>query len=156
MEKKVRTIDTAVLLEEYRALLQTVDRLPLLVSGNSMSPFLIHGRDTVYLTRVSRPPRQGDIVLYQRNNGAYVLHRICKAEGDTFSIVGDAQVKIEHGVRRDQIFAIVCAAERKGKYLEPGSFWWDFFEKVWIRMIPARRGLIWLYGTMYKLFRRNR
>ncbi|MDD6024051.1 MAG: S24/S26 family peptidase [Oscillospiraceae bacterium] len=152
MEYRQKVVDTGLLLEEYRTLLDTVDRLPLLVTGNSMSPFLIHGRDTVYLTRPSRPLRRGDIVLYRRTNGAYILHRICGVEGDSFSIVGDAQTMVEQGIKRDQIFAVVCAVERKGKHLTPGSFWWDFFEKVWIRMIPLRPVAVKLYGT----FRRKR
>ena len=75
MEHKTRTVDNALLLEEYRTLLETAEQLPLLISGNSMSPFLVHGRDTVYLTKVNRPLRKGDIVLYQRKGGAYILHR---------------------------------------------------------------------------------
>lgn len=155
MEHRVRKVDAEVLLEEYRVLLETVDTLPLLISGNSMSPFLVHGRDTVYLTKVSRPLRRGDIVLYRRRNGAYILHRICAVKGNTFSIVGDAQTLIEHGVAREQIFAVVSSAVRKGRRQAPGCFWWDFFEKVWVRVIPARPILIQTYGVWNRLFRRK-
>lgn len=151
----MRKVDTAVLLEEYRTLLETVDQLPLLISGNSMSPFLIHGRDTVYLTKVSRPLRRGDIVLYRRTNGAYILHRICAVEGDTFSILGDAQTQIETGVARAQIFAVVCAAVRKGQRQEPGCFWWDFFAGPWLRLIPLRPVLLRAYHAQKRLFGRN-
>ena len=34
--------------------------------------------------------------------------------------------------------ALKIAVRRKEKLLQPGSFWWDFFEKVWIRVIPLR------------------
>lgn len=155
MEHRIHQVDTTLLLEEYRVLLETVDQLPLLISGNSMSPFLVHGRDTVYLTRVGRPLRRGDIVLYRRKNGAYILHRICAVNCDTFSMVGDAQTVIEHGIDRSQIFAVVCAAERKGKRQRPGCFWWDFFEKIWVRMIPVRHILLSIYGTLKRLFRRQ-
>ena len=155
MEQRKQKVDTSLLLEEYRKLLETVDQLPLLISGNSMSPFLIHGRDTVYLTKVNRPLKRGDIVLYRRKNGAYILHRICAVEGDTFSMVGDAQTEIERGIARDQIFAVVCSVIRKGRHLSPGCFWWDFFEKVWIRLIPFRPFLVGLYGMLKRMFRRN-
>lgn len=155
MEQKTRKVDTALLLEEYRTLLETVDRLPLLISGNSMSPFLVHGRDTVYLTRVNRPLQKGDIVLYRRKNGAYILHRICAVEDDTFSIIGDAQTEIERGITRDQIFAVVCAADRNGKRQAPGCFWWDFFAKFWVRIIPLRPFLVGVYSAMKRLFRRK-
>ena len=40
-------------------------------------------------------------------------------------------------MRREQIFARVTQVERKGKRLAPGSFWWGFFEKVWIVTAPV-------------------
>ena len=154
MEHKIRQVDNALLLEEYRVLLNTVPQLPLLVSGGSMTPFLVHGRDTVFLTKVSRPLKRGDIVLYQRKGGAYVLHRICSVEAGSFSMVGDAQTEIEHGITSSQIFAVVCAVDRKGRRQAPGSFWWDFFATIWIRMIPARPVFLRLYRGFAKAFRR--
>lgn len=156
MEYKVRKVDTEVLLEEYRVLLKTVDNLPLLISGSSMTPFLVHGRDTVYLSGIDRPLKRGDIVLYRRKSGAYVLHRIYSIEGDTFSMVGDAQTVIERGILKEQIFAVVHSARRKGKYQETGCFWWDFFEKIWIRMVPVRPGVMYAYSLLSRLIRRKR
>lgn len=155
MEQKKQRVDTTLLLEEYRKLLETVDQLPLLISGNSMSPFLVHGRDTVYLTKVIRPLQRGDIVLYRRKNGAYILHRICAVEGDTFSMVGDAQTEIEHGIAREQIFAVVCSVIRKGQRQASGCFCWDFFAKIWVRFIPIRPFLVGIYGALKRLFRRS-
>lgn len=140
-----------MLLEEYRRLLEdeTVEALPLIISGNSMSPFVIHGRDTVYLSRITRPLKAGDAVLYRRDSGSYVLHRICRVRGESFTMIGDAQTIREPGIRRDQIFAIVTRVERKGKTLTPGCFWWDFFEKVWIRIIPLRGILRGIYTLLH-------
>lgn len=156
MERRIQKMDTEVLLEEYRTLLQTVDTLPLQVSGNSMAPFLADGRDTVYLSRVDRPLKVGDIVLYRRRSGAYILHRICRMEDGRFCMVGDAQTVLEHGIERDQIFAVVRRALRKGKCQGPGCFWWEFFEKVWVRMVPCRPLLQRLYGAACKCFGRKR
>lgn len=149
MEQRYKTVDTRQLLDAYRTLLPEVDTLPVQVSGNSMSPFLVHNRDTVYITAVRRPLHVGDIVLYQRDNGAYVLHRICKMGRNCCDIVGDAQTDIERAVRLDQIFAVVVRVERKGKAQVPGCFWWEFFERIWIRMIPLRPALRWGYGKLF-------
>lgn len=154
MEEQVKSVDTAQLLEGYRELLQTVEFLPLRVSGNSMAPFLVHDRDTVYISRVTRPLKVGDIVLYQRKSGAYILHRICRREGESFCMAGDAQTELERGLTKDQIFAVVCSAVRKGKQQAPGCFWWEFFEKIWVRMVPYRPVLMRAYGALSKLFRR--
>ena len=148
MKTQTKTMQPEVLLEEYRRLLQgdlSIDALPLIITGNSMSPFLIHGRDTVYLSRLTRPARRGDMLLYQRENGNYVLHRVFKATPESLTMIGDAQTVLEPGIRREQVIAIVTRVERKGKLLVPGSFWWDFFEKIWIRIIPLRREIQRLY-----------
>ena len=148
MKTQTKTMQPEVLLEEYRRLLQddpSIDALPLIITGNSMSPFLIHGRDTVYLSRLTRPARRGDMLLYQRENGNYVLHRVFKATPESLTMIGDAETVLEPGIRREQVIAIVTRVERKGKALVPGSFWWDFFEKIWIRIIPLRREIQRLY-----------
>ncbi|MBQ8237440.1 MAG: S24/S26 family peptidase [Oscillospiraceae bacterium] len=147
------TLPPEVLLEEYRKILAEdprVQALPLVVSGSSMSPFLIHGRDTVWLSRLQRSVRRGDILLYQRANGAYVLHRVWKVCPDSYTMVGDAQQELEPGIRDHQIIAVVTAVERKGRKLTPGSFWWAFFEKIWIRVVPLRQPLHRLYSIAHR------
>lgn len=154
MDELRMSLDTAQLLDQYRELLLEVDALPLRVSGNSMAPFLVHNRDTVYLSKIVRPLKVGDIVLYQRRNGTYILHRICKINGDYYYMVGDAQAALEYDIKREQIFGIVCKVERKGKDQKPGCFWWEFFEKIWVRMIPYRPTVTRIYSTLRKYFER--
>lgn len=149
MEHKLRVLPPEELMEQLLGLLEEAESVPLVISGNSMSPFLVHGRDTVYLSKVTAPLKRGDMILYRRRSGEYILHRICGVEGDTFCLVGDAQPVIERGIRREQVLAIVTAVRHKGKLLRKGSFWWDFFEKAWLRVIPIRPLLV----RMYALFR---
>ena len=155
MEHRVRVLPPEMLMEQLLGLLDTAEYVPLNISGSSMTPFLVHSRDTVYLSKVTRPLKKGDMILYRRDNGAYILHRICRVEPEGYRLVGDAQILIEKDVRPDQVLALVTAVRRKGKLLQPGSFWWDFFEKVWIRMIPLRPGIVAVYsaltGTLRKM-----
>ncbi len=146
MQRVEKAVDTALLMEEYRVLLDTGALLPLQITGSSMTPFLIPGRDSVMLEKPKTPLRTGDMVLYQRDDGAYVLHRIVRRERNgTFSIIGDGQNQIETGIRETQIFAVVRYATRKGKRQKPGCFWWEFFAHIWIHLIPARARLRRIY-----------
>lgn len=141
MKEETKIIDPGSLLETYRTLLQeekNAERLPLLISGDSMGPFLRHGRDTVYLSRLTRPARRGDILLYQRDNGAYVLHRVYGVTPRGLTMVGDAQTLLEEGIRPEQVIAVVVQVNRNGRELGPGALLWDFFEKIWIRLVPLR------------------
>ena len=153
METRKRVLAPEVLLEEYRELLKNeeIEALPLIISGNSMAPFLIHGRDTVFLSRLTRPARRGDVLLYQRTGGAYILHRVYAVEGDTCTMIGDGQAALEPGIRREQVIAVMTSALRKGKRQAPGCFWWEFFEKVWIRLVPMRMTICRVYTAVKRM-----
>lgn len=138
MEHRLKIVSPELIMEPLLALLDDVEAVPLVISGNSMTPFLVHGRDTVYLSKVKRPIKKGDMILYQRFNGNYVLHRVLKEEKGSYTMVGDAQTHPETGIRLEQVRAVVTAVRRKGVLLRKGCFWWFFFEKVWIRMVPIR------------------
>ena len=147
--------NTAAFMEKYRLLLEQGETLTLPVLGGSMAPFLVDRRDAVWLTAPARPPRVGDIVLYQRKNGAYILHRICKKQGGVYTLVGDAQTIVEPGIEENQIFAVAVRARRKGKTQKPGCFWWEFFARIWVRVIPLRPALLRAYSLLTKPFRRS-
>lgn len=151
MEHKVKVLDPQELIPSLLNLLEETDPIPLLISGNSMSPFLAHGRDTVYLSKITMPPQRGDIILYRRDNGKYVLHRVYEA-GATYTMVGDAQTLLERGIRPEQLLAKVTAVDRKGKLLKKGSFCWNFFETVWLRMLSIRPAVRSAYSGIKKLF----
>ena len=112
---------------------------------------MVHRRDAVYLSKVTRPIKKGDMVLYQRNNGKYILHRVLKVDAGSYTMVGDAQTHPEPGITSNQIRAVVTAVRRKDKLLRAGSFWWDFFEYIWIRIVPIRPIIRNAYSFMKKL-----
>lgn len=126
------------LVPKIMALLEVCDAVPLVITGGSMTPFLAHHRDTVYLSKPRRQLKRGDMIFYRRDDGRYVLHRICRIKDGTYWLIGDAQTGIEPGIRPDQVIALVIAVRRKGRLIKPGDISWEFFEHCWIRMIPLR------------------
>lgn len=87
------------------------------IRGSSMSPFLHDGRDqAVFAPLPPRPIRRGDIVLYQRDGGQFVMHRVYSVDdGGTMTLLGDAQRTLEPGIRPEQLRAFVPRVIRKGK-----------------------------------------
>lgn len=150
----MRKVDTNEYISVLRELTEEGKEVSLLIAGSSMSPFLIHERDYICFKKPDRELRKGDMVFYQRKTGQFVMHRIWKVRSEGFYIVGDAQTEIEGPVEREQIFAIVTRVKRKDKWIKPGDFWWEFFEKVWINLVPVRRVLVWAYGIVYKVKKR--
>ena len=145
-----RLVDTAEYVGVLRGLVEEGHEVSMLVSGSSMSPFLIHLRDTIYFKKPDRPLRAGDMVFYHRDSGQYVMHRILRVRGDAYDIIGDAQTEVERGVRRDQIFAVITRIRRKGKLIGPGDFWWTFFARVWTKLIPLRPLIARAYARLIR------
>lgn len=153
MQKNIRRVDNTIWIPVLKELIENGKQVRINVSGSSMSPLICHQRDSVLLEPIRRELKRGDIVFYQRTNGQYVLHRICKIDGEeNIYCIGDAQKDVEGPLKKEQFFAIVTSINRKGKWISPGDFWWEFFEHVWLRMIPARRSVAGIYGMFKKIF----
>ena len=135
-----------MLMPKIEALLELSDAVPLVISGGSMSPSLVHHRDTVYLSKPNRPLKRGDMIFYRRDNGQYILHRIYRVKDGRYCLVGDAQTGLEPDIRPDQVIAVVNAVRRKGKLVKPGDLSWEFFEHCWIRLVSVRPYLVKLYS----------
>ena len=151
-----RVVDTKEYLDVLRGLTEEGKEVSLLISGSSMAPFLIHARDYVYFRKPDRELKKGDIVFFQRDSGQYVMHRICQVKEDGYYLVGDGQTQVEGPIRRDQIFGLIYCVRRKGRKIQPGDFWWEFFAHVWIVFRPVRPVLMRLYGFLSRLRRQKK
>ncbi|MBR5475043.1 MAG: S24/S26 family peptidase [Lachnospiraceae bacterium] len=138
----MKKIDTRTYVSMLRELVEEGREVSMVITGSSMSPFLIHERDTIFFQKPDRKLKRGDMVFYQRVNGQFVMHRIYRVRPDGYDIVGDAQQEIERGILREQIFALVTKVERKGKMLKPGDFLWEFFAGIWLFVLPIRHVLM--------------
>lgn len=147
----------------------------LTVTGNSMAPFLRHQRDQVVLTATDPTALQpGDVPLYRRRNGQFVLHRIVERDDGTcrrrlgdedalpsahvgaalhFTMLGDAQTDPEPRIETDQIIACAAAFLHKGKRLDCDSRRYCRRVRRWHRWLPERRVLMWLYYLPERLCR---
>ena len=141
--------------DKYIAILKNLveegREVSLVIAGHSMTPFLVEKRDKIYFIKSDRELKRGDMVFFQRNTGQYVMHRIKKVNAKGVYLVGDAQTKIEGPISRDKIFGLIVKAERKGRLIGPGDFWWKFFERVWIHLVFLRPIFIKCYN-MFRLF----
>lgn len=109
------------------------------VTGESMYPFLRDGLDSVELTQTTLDGvERGDIILIQRDDTGYVLHRVWKKSGEQLYLLGDAQVSIEGPVRKDQLRAKATALWRGGTRIGNANRWWRFCSTLWLFLRPLR------------------
>lgn len=85
------------------------------VRGRSMLPLLQEGRDSVILRSLKKPLKKHDVILYKRESGTYVLHRIVALEEGGCACKGDNQRAVEHGITHAQIIARMVAFRRGGR-----------------------------------------
>ena len=143
-------IDTKIYLSFLKEMIEQNTDVSIVISGNSMSPFLVNQRDVIYLSKINRKLKKGDLVLYQRLSGQYVVHRIVKVKKSGYYLAGDNQIAIEGPILDKQIFGLVTKVKRKGKWIEAGNFWWEFFEHVWIWVLPWRMIILKIYKKVCK------
>lgn len=77
------------------------------ITGTSMNPLLYQNRDFVRIVKPQLPLKLGDIPLYRRNDGAFVLHRVVaiKDNGE-YVMCGDNQFILEFGITDKNIIGV--------------------------------------------------
>lgn len=113
------------------------------IRGTSMWPLLKEGSSQVQLIKKSEKPlRKGAMVLYRRNDGTMVLHRILRiGERNTFLVCGDHQWKMEE-VQEDQILAVAEGFYRNGQYIDDETIWYQLYKIIWDGNLVLRRCLL--------------
>lgn len=138
--KNKKFIELDQFMPVIREKLELGGQVQLLASGNSMYPLLRHGRDTIILEHArGEECRKYDVILYQRENGQYVLHRIIGCKEDGFILRGDHQYVKEFSVRNDQVIGKMVAFKRKGKICDTDTFLYRIYVYYWVNSAGIRR-----------------
>ena len=114
------------------------------IKGTSMMPLLKEGRDRVELKPYCHERlKKGDVVLYKKNDGTLVLHRIIKTEnGEFFTVLGDHQFNNDERVNNNQIIAVACGFFIKGRYVNEKTRWYRLYKKIWLCNLNVRRMIL--------------
>ncbi len=147
----MKTIDTKAFLGTLCELAEKGETVSTVVSGGSMLPFLAGNRDYVFLQKPQQKLKKGDIVLFTRENGDYVLHRIRHIKPDGYYLIGDRQTALEGPVTEGRIRCVAVKARRKGKIITQESFCWKFFSTFWLHTVFLRPAVF----AVIKLFRKK-
>lgn len=126
-----------------------------IVVGNSMNPVFINNRDKVTVSMAEKIKKR-DVILYRRNDGSYVLHRVVGKGKLGFKLCGDNQTVIEYPVKREDVVAVVTSFERKGKEYSTACLWYRLYSFLWCLVIPLRRFEFKIAYGLKKLFKRSK
>ena len=112
---------------------------PFYPNGTSMEPTIHQGEDQVFLKSLPMKLKKYQIILYKRDNGAFVLHRIVKVGKDSYTMRGDNQFYTEPGIRTEQMIGVVCKLKTPQGEIrtESISFWLK--SAIWVESAGVRR-----------------
>ena len=111
------------------------------VQGTSMWPLLREKKSWVEVTiRDDTPLTSETVVLYRRENGQLVLHRIIRVENDgTYWVCGDHQWTLEERIREEQSRAVARTFSRNGYLIDAHTKWYRLYQLFWNRNLTVRR-----------------
>ena len=124
---------------------------PLRVTGVSMHPILRNRKDTVMLRPFTGQLKRGDVVLFQRQDGSYILHRaISKPRQQQFLCSGDNQYVAEQ-VNFSQVLAVVESFTRGKKHVSVNDPVYRFVSWFWVAIFPLRKPILKLRRRLGRL-----
>ncbi len=123
------------------------------ITGTSMNPLLIQGRDFVFIEKPVFPLEIGDIPLYRRDDGAFVLHRVVAKDVKGYTLSGDNQFLLEHGITDEHVIGVVTSLCIDGKVIEVNDPEYVKHKNKYVKNVrrryPIRRFRHWFYGVRH-------
>lgn len=122
-------------------LAEQLDRSGIIIhtnKGTSMLPLLRENRDLMVIRKKDTAYlRKYDAVLYLRDNGEYVLHRVLKVNTDSYWVIGDNCINGEE-IHDNQILGVLEEIVRGGKTIKVTDKSYRIFVRVWWIIYPIR------------------
>ena len=144
-------ITDGVILDEAVRLVSDGVSVTLPVNGRSMLPFIIGGQESVILQK-PETVEVGDVVLAWVEGCRWVVHRIIRIDGNHVTLMGDGNiVGTEHCTIADVKARVTHVVSADGKTHYIYNRWRMLGAKVWWRLRPIRRYLLFIYRKLKKL-----
>ena len=134
-------------IEEALRLVQEGVTVTFPVTGQSMLPFIIGGKESVILRRPG-VIGVGDVVLAWVDGNRYVVHRIIKLDYDRVTLMGDGNLTTEHCALGDIKARVTHVVSADNKKRDLYSRWRVRAAKLWYWLRPIRRYLLAIYKRL--------
>ncbi len=153
-EKSIRTLSISVEQWHELALEGISTAITLKLDGESMRPLIRKQKDSVTILPVSRQLKKGDIVLFARNDGVYVVHRIYKIIDNEVITVGDNCIEFDAPMPVSSVLGMVVRLERNGKIFNLDSLSSRVYGILRMSTLPLRFAWWKLYRFGVKVVKR--
>ncbi len=125
------------------------------IKGISMNPLLYSHTSQVMIEKLSGMPHVNDVVLYVRDDGAQVLHRIISFDGDVALIRGDNTYTIER-IPISDIKGVARSFWRSNKEncreISVDDRSYKFYVRFWNLIYPIRKLCFAVRSNLKRIF----
>lgn len=123
------------------------------ITGTSMNPLLYEKRDFVLIKKPSLPLEIGDIPLYRRENGAFVLHRVVDKNESGYVMCGDNQFILELGITDENVIGVVSEMSIDGKLISVNDAQYLRHKEKYVKNVGKRYPLRRLRYNLSRLIK---
>lgn len=125
-------------MNDYKKVLETHGVLTFTPGGNSMWPFIKNSKSSVVIVP-AKDIKKHDIVLFDREDGKTVFHRVIRKNGDnTYTVCGDNQF-VPEVVTRGQIYGLLQGYYRGKKFVDVNNNRiYKFLVNLWCSSLGVR------------------
>lgn len=144
----MKTVEISI--SDWKELISQGKNIPVTIQlhGTSMEPLIRGWRDSVTIVPVTEELQTGDIVLFQRKDGSYVVHRFYQIKGEWIQTWGDNCRFPDEPVPAESVLGIVCLVIKNGNTIWLNN---DEQRQKGIRWMNSRfRRKMWFFYRFWK------
>lgn len=105
--------------------------------GDSMEPLLYHQNTRVVIQKANGKLKKGDLPVYRRPSGQFVMHRIIRVEDSCYYTRGDNRFGAER-VPEEWILGVVTEIYRKNSHILVTDWRYRLYVTIWNLIYPIR------------------
>lgn len=135
---------------DYRKELEKNNAIAIVPTGNSMWPTLKNRKQSVIINKKTQRLKPLDVVLYERENGDYVLHRVIEVSDKGYVTCGDSQTYLED-VKEDAVIGVMTSFYHGKECVEVSNPKYINKVKKWYKNEKRRQRKIKRYFSIQKI-----
>lgn len=143
----LKYVDRITFLGDVKITLDTVKKAFIKVEGVELN----HEGNLANIRK--KAVEEASVILYRRENGAYVLHRVMEnSDHNSYVLCGDNQYRKEYGVQPEQILAALTGFYRGNQYIDcEKNKKYKQYVKLWCSPLFPRRCAVWAVKAVMKI-----
>ena len=108
--------------------------------GTSMQPLLYENETQVVVAPLQRPPKKGDMLLYESRTGEPVLHRVTSVSENAVTLRGDHEL-LSETVPHERIAGLATEVFRHGRHYSTDGWEMRAYAAAVAGSFPLRKGV---------------